>query len=236
MPYNRVQVRAFLSSSEIELFESSLDASRKGLSKAELRRRLKRARTLRDKSRDLLRRQKLATRARTGSKVGVSGQANERTAQKAAALAEALNRFEAETASRLAADTAAAGKSPLSRRTARSAQAPTKTSKKASTKKAAETAGARASRTRPAAVVLREALSKKRANEAEQASAANLARGSKKSSSAAENPQPGGVQPAPPSLRARAIASRLADSNLSRVQGHTSTQVRRSQAKRDQKA
>ncbi len=104
MPYNRIQARRFLSASEIELFESSLGASRKALGPADLRRHLKRARTLRDKSRDLLQRQKLATRARTGSKWGKTGHANERTAQKAAAFSEALQRFEDEASARRAVE------------------------------------------------------------------------------------------------------------------------------------
>ncbi len=243
MPYNRVHVRSFLSSSELELFESSLDAGRKGLGEAELRRLLQQARTLRNKSRDLLQRQKLATRARTGSKLGVSGEANKRTAQKAVAFAEALTRFEKEADARSAAD-ASAGRSPASRKSAGSARGqtkiPTKAVLKAPSKKATEKASAKATeradaeevRARPAAVVLREALGKKRADEAEQASA-KLARASKKGPAASENPEPGGTQSMQPSTRARVVASGLADSNLTQVQGHTSTQVRRSQAKRD---
>ncbi|MEO8835123.1 MAG: hypothetical protein ABI364_00125 [Caldimonas sp.] len=235
MPYNRVQVRAFLSVSETELFESSLPAGRRDLSDAELRRRLQRARTLRDKSRDLLQRQKLTTRARTGSKVGVSGQANKRTAQKAAALAEVLSRFEAETAARLASSATRAGKSTPSRRTTPPEATPARTSKNVSAKKVAAKPGGSSSRGRPAALVLREALDKKRADETAQVAAVKRAGASKQSAAAVGSPAPGGVQPTPPSTRARAVASRLADSNLSHVQGHTSTQVRRNQAKRDQK-
>ncbi len=96
MTNDRDQTRSFLSTAETELFESSLGASCKVLGTADLHRRLERTRALRDKARDLLQRQKLATRARTGTKRGVTGHANERTAEKAAALDEALKRFEAE--------------------------------------------------------------------------------------------------------------------------------------------
>lgn len=247
MPYNRVHVRGFLSVSEIELFESSLNDARKALSKAELRRRLQRARTLRDKSRDLLQRQKLATRARTGSKLGVSGQANKRTAQKATAFAEALARFEAETDVRQSAETTAAAKRSASGRAAGSAKAktaaasktvattPTKVKTKASPKTAVKKTGAPVARARPAAVILREALNRKRASEAEQVSAVKRARSAKKNTATVQNSGPGGMHATGPSIRAQVVASRLADANLSHIQGHTSTQVRRNQAKRDQK-
>ena len=94
MPYNRVHVRSFLAKSEIDLFESSLGPNLMAMSETALKRHIERTRKLRDKNRDLLRRQKLATRARTGSKLGKSGGANERTAKKAVAFDEALSRFE----------------------------------------------------------------------------------------------------------------------------------------------
>jgi hypothetical protein len=53
-----------------------------------------RARRLRDKQRDLLQRQRLASRTATGTKDGRTGVANARTADKAAALDEVLARFE----------------------------------------------------------------------------------------------------------------------------------------------
>jgi hypothetical protein len=39
----------------------------------------------------------------------------------------------------------------------------------------------------------------------------------------------------PPNVRAAVVASRLEDSGHARVQGHTGTQVRKAQAKRDQR-
>lgn len=193
MAYNRIQVRAFLSSPEVDLFESSLGASCKALGTADLRRRVQRTRTLRDKSRDLLQRQKLATRARTGTKGGTSGVANERTAKKATALEEALKRFETEVLAR-----------------------------QASAEKAT-----RQTRKRPAAAVLRDALEKKQVSRESDGPTAKSPR--------REKAPAGGLQATGPSSGGRAVASRLADSNLSHIQGHTSTQVRRSQAKRDHK-
>jgi hypothetical protein len=89
MAYNRTQVRDLLNSSEFELFELSLAENVKSVPHGRLRAKVTRARALRDKYRDLCRRQKLATRARTGMKT-----ANRRTEVKAVVLAETLNRFE----------------------------------------------------------------------------------------------------------------------------------------------
>ena len=94
MAYNRNQVAGLLSSSEMELFMASLSSAIGELDAVALRSKIRRARTLRDKSQDLLQRQRLATRARTGAKSGTSGVANERSAQKAKAFAETLQRFE----------------------------------------------------------------------------------------------------------------------------------------------
>lgn len=192
MPYNRVQVRAFLTQAEIELFESSLSESSRSLGQAALNGGIKRARTLRDKYRDLLHRQKLATRARTGSKIGTSGRANERTEQKARALDETLTRLVNEATRREAKATASV----------------------------------------PAAVALRRALESQRDDDRARV-AAKTSR-SVKAPAAARQPAPGPA-PATTAPKGAAKASRLADSNLAQIQGHTSTQVRRGQAKRDQR-
>ena len=192
MPYNRVQVRAFLTKAEIDLFESSLSESCRSLGQTALNGRMRRARTLRDKYRDLLRRQKLATRARTGSKIGTSGRANERTDQKARALDETLTRFVNEAARR----------------------------------------GAKAAAPVPAAVALRRALDSKHDDDRARAAAKTVR--SVKAPAVAPRP-PAGPAKATTAAKGTAMASRLADSNLAQIQGHTSTQVRRGQAKRDQR-
>jgi hypothetical protein len=94
MAYNRNQVAGLLSATEMELFVASLAGPIVELDAAALRSQIRRTRTLRDKSQDLLQRQRLATRDRTGTKSGQSGVANERTAQKVKAFAETLQRFE----------------------------------------------------------------------------------------------------------------------------------------------
>lgn len=224
MPYNRIQASRILSAPEMELFESSLGARRKALSTADLRRRRKRARTLRDKSRDLLQRQKLATRARTGSKTGAAGHANQRTRQKAAALAETLKRFDDEADAREALEQRDATKG-ASRRKASSRKTP------ASRRVRSKAAPAPSL---PAAAVLKKALVTKRAAEEARAAAGTHTRSAKAPASRDES-VPGGIPPTTPSVRASAVSSRLADANLSQIQGHTSAQVRRSQAKRDRK-
>jgi hypothetical protein len=104
-----IQARKLLTTAELDLFAASRGDALKGLAAVQLRGKVKRSRTLRDKYQDLLRRQKVATRGRTGSKAGASGVANERTAQKAEVFAEVLARFE----QRLAQLEAAAARAAL---------------------------------------------------------------------------------------------------------------------------
>jgi hypothetical protein len=94
MAYNRVQARALCSAAEYQLFEASLADHIKSFDAARLSQKIRRARTLRDKYRDLVRRQRLELRKRTGTKKGTGAGANERTESKARLFAEALERFE----------------------------------------------------------------------------------------------------------------------------------------------
>ena len=95
MAYNRAQALKICSATEMEIFLSSLSDAVGKLTPVQLRSRIARARTLRDKNTDLFRRQVAATRAATGTKRGTSGTANSRTEQKAQLFAEALARLEA---------------------------------------------------------------------------------------------------------------------------------------------
>lgn len=214
MPFNRHHVRAFLAQTEIDLFVSSLGAELKALSAAQVQRLIDRTRKLRDKNRDLLQRQRLASRARTGSKGGVSGQANERTAKKVKAFGETLARFEARAKQLNAAAKKAASKGVASKKAA---------PKKAAPKKPRV----------PAAVMLRRALKSKRGAEA-LAQNARPRRSAKAPAQQAAAPI-GGVGIASPNLRGVAVASRLDQSGLARIQGHSGTQVRKAQGKRDQR-
>lgn len=95
MPNERATARKLLSSAEFELFEASRRDGICVLSAAELKRKVERTRRLRDKYRDLYKRQRLAMRDLTGTKRGNSGAANARTKEKAAIFQELLSRFQA---------------------------------------------------------------------------------------------------------------------------------------------
>lgn len=93
MAYTLTQARALLTAAELELFDQSRAEPIKGLTPAGLAGKVKRARTLRDKYRDLYRRQTVAVRGED-----VKGRTdNERTQRKADIFQEMLERFEART-------------------------------------------------------------------------------------------------------------------------------------------
>jgi hypothetical protein len=94
MTYTLAQAGKLLNANEFALFSASRADALKTLTAARLRAKVKRARTLRDKFRDLFKRQRLVTRSRTGNKAGASGAANQRTRRKAELFAEVLQRFE----------------------------------------------------------------------------------------------------------------------------------------------
>lgn len=94
MSYTRPQARKLLKTAEFELFAASRADAVSAFTAARLRGKIRRTRNLRDKFQDLLKRQRLATRARTGTKAGASGVANQRTRQKMELFAEVLKRFE----------------------------------------------------------------------------------------------------------------------------------------------
>ncbi len=94
MPYTRTQANALLSKAEMTLFDESRANAVRQLDGKALASRVERTRKLRDKARDQLQRQKLASRSRTGSKRGTSGDANRRSKDKAELLADILKRFE----------------------------------------------------------------------------------------------------------------------------------------------
>lgn len=130
MAYNRNQARTLCTAAEYELFESSLSDRIGELTPARLRSKLERARKLRDKYRDLHKRQRLASRQRTGTKKGDrAGGSNERTGQKATLFAETLQRYtkqveklaaaEQRAAEAAARKAAAAERASVRRKTAR---------------------------------------------------------------------------------------------------------------------
>lgn len=87
MTVTRIAEKDLLNADEMALFTLSQDAAAlQQRSSAELRDKIARARNLRDRARDMYRRQIGRTRATTGIKRGFSGTANERSRQKAEVL------------------------------------------------------------------------------------------------------------------------------------------------------
>ncbi|HVR48738.1 MAG TPA: hypothetical protein VMS38_03305 [Pseudorhodoferax sp.] len=107
MAYTLTQARTLLSANELALFDASRAQPIKALTPARLRGKVTRARALRDKYRDLYRRQTVSTRAAPAGRRSAVGGDNERTQRKAELFAEVLVRFE-ERLQRLQADAAKA--------------------------------------------------------------------------------------------------------------------------------
>lgn len=251
MAYNRTQVRNLLSAAEFELFEASLAGSLKALTGPRLRNKIGRARAMRDKYQDLLRRQKIATRGRTGSKLGNTGVANQRTEQKMAVLTEVLRRFEKRAlqldaaqvrATRKTAAAAArlARENERNARRRRTSEVP-KVARPARSRSAtpvqtrlptSASAKPRAAR-KTAAAVMREALVKKRAGEDGAGHSIGPTLSKKAKAKMAIAPDHGGIGPTSESARATRFATQQRQSGAQRIQGHVGTQVRRAQAKRD---
>ena len=97
MAYNFTQARALLTAAELELFDQSRAAPIKDLTPARLAGKVKRVRALRDKYRDLYRRQTVAVRGESAAGRPAAGSDNERTQRKADIFQEVLERFEART-------------------------------------------------------------------------------------------------------------------------------------------
>ena len=95
MLVTRQQAQLLLSAAEMELYDESRSNPLRKLDAAALENRIARMRRARERARDLLQRQKLASRNATGSKRGASGMANQRSKDKAALLDDILKRFEA---------------------------------------------------------------------------------------------------------------------------------------------
>ena len=94
MPITRAKASSLLNQKEMALYDDSRINGLRQLDARGLASRIKRARTARDRARDLVQKHKLASRASTGSKRGSSGQANQRSKDKAELMAEILQRFE----------------------------------------------------------------------------------------------------------------------------------------------
>lgn len=96
MAYTLTQARPLLTTAELELFSQSRTEPVKRLTPADLAGAIKRTRTLRDKARDLYRRQTISVR--TDTPATTTGEDNARTQHKADILQEVLERYEARAA------------------------------------------------------------------------------------------------------------------------------------------
>lgn len=123
------QARSLLTAAELELFEHARAEPIKALSARELAGKEKRTRALRDKYRDLYRRQTVAVRGKAAHGSAMSD-ANARTQRKAEVMQEMLDRFEARS-SVLAAREERAGASNGAHRKASSPAASAKAASRA---------------------------------------------------------------------------------------------------------
>ncbi|MCL4799067.1 MAG: hypothetical protein KJ025_05725 [Burkholderiales bacterium] len=94
MPHARNATKKLLTAAERALARSGARDALRTLDERQLRAKIARTRRQRDKYCDLFRRQRVAARARTGTKAGARGDANRRTREKAALFAHLLARFE----------------------------------------------------------------------------------------------------------------------------------------------
>ena len=96
MSYTLRQVQPLLNATELLLFSQSRRDRIGALTPRELRTKITRTRTLRDKFRDLYQRQTVAAQRSTRTPRQLTGSENERTQKKAEIFAEILERFEAQ--------------------------------------------------------------------------------------------------------------------------------------------
>jgi hypothetical protein len=113
MPISRVTAMRLCTKPEFELVQASFPASLKHLTPGRLRQKVDRSRKLRDKYRDLARRQRLEARGKRAPQRSRPAQGHENTVRKAELFQEVLDRFEARLSSMHGAP---AGAAPSGRR------------------------------------------------------------------------------------------------------------------------
>lgn len=186
MTFTRAQAESLLNQAETGLYNDSRINSLRRLQLKEIDKRIERTRKARDRARDLLKKQKLASRAKSGSKRGAGGKDNERSQRKAELLADILKRFEDQRKTAKQEEKAMGDSTKKSARKATKKTA-TKTAKKAAskspkkaTKKAASTSSKKA--TKKASRKVGKQAAKKTAAKRKQASTGKSAVKSKASS------------------------------------------------------
>jgi len=146
MSVNVNQARALCTTTEFALYEASRPENVKQHSPAMLKSKIRRARAVRDKYQDLYKRQRLSTRARTGSKKGNFPERNARTEQKAKLFAEVLERLQKQDDRLSAAAAKAEAKAKARSKAQASAKAKAPAKKKAPAKTRARAKAAPASK------------------------------------------------------------------------------------------
>lgn len=240
MAYTLTQARKLLTSAELAVFESSRTDALRELTAARLRSKVTRTRALRDKYRDLYRRQTVGMRgapSRQRSPVGVD---NQRTQHKSELFAEVLTRFEerlqkVQKAEAVAAERKAAAKAPAKKAAAKKV-APAKTAaKKAAPKKSAATK-APAGKAAPKKVPLKRAVAKalQRKTAAADGGAPAVERSAKAPASQRATrkagPKSAPLDVTPATKRANPLRQRA---DLQTIHAHDRSRGRRVQGKRD---
>lgn len=212
MAYTLTQARTLLSTTELALFDASRAQPIKALTPARLRGKVTRARALRDKYRDLYRRQTVGTRAAPASQRSAVGGDNARTLRKAELFAEVLARFE-DRLQGLHADgaKAQARAKPVPTTRMKAAVAKALKTKVTKTTTATQTAAPQSARSAKAPAAQRPATT------AKQAASASAAR----------------LDVAPAAERSNPLRQRA--DNLA-MHAHSRSQARRSQGQRDSRA
>lgn len=228
MAYTLTQARGLLTAAELSLFDQSRAAPIKDLTLARLRGKVTRARALRDKYRDLYRRQAVATRGAPASKRSAVGGDNARTGRKAEVFAEVLGRFE----DRL---TLLEGRAERERSKAAPAKKTVPASKTPAKKVVAKKAVARKAKPLQLKTAVKKALEIKRAAVATGPSDTRSAK-----APAAQSPLGAAAAGAPPQTAPLDIPARAARRNPLKesaagiaLHAHAGSQTRRAQGKRD---
>ncbi|MDR6992574.1 hypothetical protein [Luteimonas sp. 3794] len=205
MAVTRAKATALLNKTEMGLYDDSRANALREHSESRLTQLVTRARTARDRARDLEKRQRLASRKTSGSKSGRTGIANARTGEKAELLADILGRLE--TRQR---DVAKAVK------TSARAQSKDKPAKAAGTKrapaKAAKTTAGKTKAAKPTAAAKTSKSAKKTSTTKQAATRAPAATATKKTVGAAAkktaSAKSAATAPAAPKLAKKQVAKK----------------------------
>jgi hypothetical protein len=251
MAITRITAQRLCTAPEFELFEASMPASARQLSPARLRQKVTRARRLRDKYRDLAKRQRLEARGKRAPQRSRPAQGQENTERKAQLFQETLERFETQlrrTAGDAAPAAAGAGNGAAGKGAAKGAAKKGAARKGAATDSAAEEGAAKKAAVKKGAVkkgAAKKGAAKKGAAE-KGAATKSAARKGKAKKSAKRSPAADAARPAPPgkagaaamkggrsrpAVRGPQDAKQQAQGTVAR--SHTRASTQRTQSRRD---